>query len=254
MSFHVLIQGKKDKLLKVAPGSGDPEPFAHLIHGTLKGWIASRGFPCNGAKAAFNIGSYRLGIYDKFSDPDVSQLADDLHTYITEYAAVPVVKPKVSDGDLVPLDRTFATFLACFKEEPVCDEALFEARLWALLENLRSTDRVQWPSSFASDPQDPNFAFCYGGEGFFVAAFHPGSWRWSRRFMFPLLVFNMHRQFEGLKISGKFDALRDQIRQNDQDLQGSSNDVVSDHGTKPEAAQYAMRQVPPSWTPPSWNG
>lgn len=255
MTLHTLVQGKKDKELRLAGSLAKPEPFANLVHGTLKGWTTSLGFPCTGAKSAFNIGSYRLGIYKTFSDMDVTELATDLTTYIAEYNSTPAVTPKnLNVGDLVPLDRRLATFLAGFTEEPVCDEVVFEKRLWALLDNLRVADKVAWPPRFSSNPADDNFAFCFGGEGFFVAAFHPGSWRWSRRFMFPLLVLNMHRQFDALRNLGAFDKMRDTIRQNDQDLQGSQNPVVADHGAQPEAAQYAMRKVPSGWSPPGWGG
>jgi FPC/CPF motif-containing protein YcgG len=253
VSYHHLEQGKTDRVLALSPG-GTPEPFAHLVHGALKGWIGSSGFPCNGAKSAFNIGSYRLGTYDTFSDSDVSLLADDLTAYINEYNNTPAVSPKPKQGDKVPLNLTFATFLACFKEEPVCDETTFEDRLWALLENLRVSDTVAWPAGFSSDAQDNDFAFCFGGEGFFVAAFHPGSWRWSRRFMFPLIVFNMHKQFDGLKTKGTFTTLRDTIRKNDDKLQSTANNLVADFGTQSEAPQYAMRKVPAGWTPPHWGG
>jgi len=257
VSYHSLIQ-QRNAVLKeqssAVPQGVDPAPIAHLVHGSLKGWVLSAGFPCNGAKSAFNTDSYRLGIYDTFSANDVGLLANDLKTYIAEYMDAPVVRPKIEVGDWIPLSRTFATFLACFKEEPVCDESMFETRLWAILENLRKLDQAPVPNGFSTDPARNNFSFCFGGEGFFVAAFHPGSWRWSRRFMFPLLVFNMHRQFDGLKQSGMFAPLRDTVRKNDAELQGSPNNLVADFGQQPEAPQYAMRRVPHGWKPPGYSG
>lgn len=257
MSYHFLFQERKVVLKAHDPGTPQgkaPEPFAELVHGSVKGWVLSAGFPCNGAKSAFHTDSYRIGIYERFSKTDVSLLADDLATYIGEYAKTPVVRPKPAAGTPIALNRVFASFLACFPEEPVCDETVFESRLWALLEGLRKLDRAAFPSDFSADPADNRFAFCYGGEGFFVAAFHPGSWRWSRRFMFPLLVFNMHRQFDGLKSSGQFAKLRDAIRKNDNALQGSPNPVAGDFGDASEACQYAMRRVPPNWKPPGYTG
>jgi FPC/CPF motif-containing protein YcgG len=247
----------RDPVLKEKDTTGTPSTpsrIADLVHGTLKGWVLNRGFPCNGAKTAFNTDSYRLGIYDTFTDSNVSSLADDLTTYISEYGSTPAVSPKAKKGDWIPLNRTFATFLACFKEEPVCDEKTFEERLWAILENLRQLDTVPVPSGFSQDPTDNSFAFCFGGEAFFVAAFHPGSWRWSRRFLFPLIVFNMHKQFDGLKASGTFTTLRDTIRNNDDNLQGVQNNLVADFGQQSEAPQYAMRHVPPGWKPPGYTG
>jgi FPC/CPF motif-containing protein YcgG len=257
VSYHGLIQQRNavlKELSSTAAQGVDPSPIAHLVHGTVKGWVLSEGFPCNGAKSAFNTDSYRLGIYDSFNSGDVGLLATDLKAYIGEYAATPVVRSKAKPGEWISLNRTFASFLACFKEEPVCDESTFEDRLWAILENLRKIDNDAVPSGFSTDPSDSNFAFCFGGEGFFVAAFHPGSWRWSRRFIFPLLVFNMHKQFDGLKQSGKFAQLRDTIRKQDDALQGSTNTLAADFGQQSEAPQYGMRVVPPGWVPPGYSG
>ena len=258
MSYHVLFQRKKEPILKEhSPAAAlgvDPTPFAHLIHGSLKGWVLNEGFPCRGAQVAFNTHSYRLGIYDAFNVTTAKSLAEDLNTYIAEYLATPNVRPRVQPGELVPLNRTFASFLACFQEEPVCQESTFEKHLWAILESLRHLDRNAVPTGFSTNPADNNFSFCFGGEGFFVAAFHPGSWRWSRRFMYPLVVFNMHRQFDGLKKSGQFGTLRDTIRRNDDALQGVPNDVAADFGQQSEAPQYAMRRVPAGWVPPGYSG
>jgi hypothetical protein len=236
------------------PQGVDPEPIAHLVHGSVRGWVLSEGFPCNGAKTAFHTDSYRLGVYDTFSASNVQLLADDLKTYIAEYAATPIVRSRAKAGEWIQLNRTFASFLACFKEEPVSDESIFESRLWAVLENLRQRDTDLLPAGFSPKPTDKNYAFCFGGEAFFVAAFHPGSWRWSRRFIFPLLVFNMHKQFDGLKQSGKFTHLRDTIRKHDDALQGSTNTLASDFGQQSEAPQYGMRVVPSGWVPPGYNG
>lgn len=257
MSYHALFK-QKDVVLRVrttSTSSGTvPEPFAHLAHGSIRGWVLNEGFPCYGAKSAFGSDSYRLGIYDRFSDSDVGLLANDLRTYVAEYAATPNVRPKAQSGEWVSLRKEYASFLTCFKEEPVCDESTLETRLWALLENLRLLDQDPVPSGFSPNPADSDFAFCFAGEGFFVAAFHPGSWRWSRRFMFPLLVFNMHKQFDDLKHGGKFTGFRDKIRARDDALQGCPNDLAADFGQKSEAPQYAMRHVYPGWKPPGYSG
>src|SRR5205807_4976358 len=133
------------EITSAAPKGTDPAPIAHLIHGTLKGWILSEGFPCYGAKSAFQTDSYRLGVYDKFSSTDVSLLSQDLGEYIKEYSSTPAVRPKAQPGDVISLNTTFASFLACFKEEPVCDETTFETRLWAILEELRNADHNSVP-------------------------------------------------------------------------------------------------------------
>lgn len=258
MSYHTLLQGKRKepdlKRQDGSPGGSEPEPVAHLVHDTLRGWVLSTGFPCGGAQSAFNTNSYRLGIYDRFATTATPLLAADLRSYIAEYSATPALRPRGAEGATIVLNRTFASFLACFTEAPVCDESTFEGQLWGILEDLRKVDADPIPPGFSTNPADNTFAFCFGGEAFFVAAFHPGSWRWSRRFMFPLLVFNMHKQFDGLKSTGKFARLRDTIRRRDDALQGTHNEVAADFGSQSEAPQYVMRRVPPGWKPPGYSG
>jgi uncharacterized protein len=56
-------------------------------------------------------------------------------------------------------------------------------------------------------------------------------------------VFNLHRQFDAMKRSGKWGPFRDRIRASDQALQGGEpNPVVADFGERSEAPQYAMRR------------
>jgi FPC/CPF motif-containing protein YcgG len=66
----------------------------------------------------------------------------------------------------------------------------------------------------------------------------------------PTLVFNLHEQFEALRASGRFTRMRDVIRTRDEQLQGSVNPMVSDHGYGSEARQYAGRAVDEDWRAP----
>src|SRR4051812_43436946 len=133
MTYHALVQTPRDPVLKELAASGsvgaDPSPFAHLIHGTIRGWVLSQGFPCNGAKSAINTYSYRLGIYDDFTD-SANQLGSELQQYVNEYSSINPLAPKARPGETIPLKKDIATFLACFKEQPVCDESTFETQLW----------------------------------------------------------------------------------------------------------------------------
>lgn len=63
-------------------------------------------------------------------------------------------------------------------------------------------------------------------------------------------MFNLHAQFEVLRTSGRFERMRDLIRQRDEQLQGSVNTMVADHGQHSEARQYSGRVVTDDWVAP----
>ena len=63
-------------------------------------------------------------------------------------------------------------------------------------------------------------------------------------------MFNPHEQFELLREEGRFDRMREAIRRRDEDLQGTINPMVADHGDATEALQYSGRAHGPDWEPP----
>src|SRR5215204_4076537 len=112
------------------------------------------------------------------------------------------------------------------------------------------SDDVAWDTAVSSDPDDPRFAFSFGGRAFFLIGLHPGSSRWARRFAWPTIVFNAHHQFERLRTTGRYDPLQAAIRDRDTALQGSTNPTLAAFGTASEARQYAGRAVEPDWRCP----
>lgn len=198
----------------------------------LRQFITKAQHPCLGAQAAFNTEQYRFGLYPRLSDTTASQnLAQGLSFFLHETASV--------EGD-------FLTFMAVFEPEvsPV-DERTFERHLWKQLQQLHLLDTSEWSRESSPDPQDPSFGFSFGGVAWYVVGMHPGSARLSRQFGQPMMVFNLRRQFEKLKETGKYQRLKQKIRQRDRELQGHVNPVLSDFGKVSEAAQYSGRQVDP---------
>jgi FPC/CPF motif-containing protein YcgG len=102
-----------------------------------------------------------------------------------------------------------------------------------------------------ADPESAHFGFSFAGEAFFVVGLHPGSSRLARRFKWPALVFNPHGQFRRLRISGRFQGLRDQVRKRELALQGGLNPNLAEFGAEPESRQYSGRRVPPAWRCPA---
>ena len=103
-------------------------------------------------------------------------------------------------------------------------EEAFERHLWARAQSL--TDKDAWlgqphDARVADDPDNPHFSLSFGGEAFFVVGLHPNASRPARRFSSPVLVFNLHDQFERLRAEGRYEKLRASILERDEALAGS---------------------------------
>jgi FPC/CPF motif-containing protein YcgG len=201
-------------------------------------FVADSGFPCLGAKAAFNAGSYVVSVYDSLaSDGSSSSLALNLEGFAQS-----------------PMRQTseYATFVAIFHEPRSSTEQEFESLLWSQLQQLHQLDATRhlWDPSVASDPNDPHFSFSFAGQALYVIGMHPNSSRFARRFTWPALVFNPHEQFERLREDGKWRRMQESIRARDLVLQGSINPMLSDFGQTPESRQYSGRAVDEHWRAP----
>jgi FPC/CPF motif-containing protein YcgG len=147
----------------------------------------------------------------------------------------------------------FQSLVVLFEEGAPDDEAGFEAQLWERLQSL--TDKDQWlgqPADprVAHDPGDPHFAMSFGGEAFFVVGLHPHASRPARRFETSAMVFNLHDQFEQLRMTGRYNKLRETILDRDVALAGTSNPMLADHGSLSAARQYSGRAVGAEWRCP----
>lgn len=212
--------------------------MADEVHSAFRAFLHDPDFPCLGAKSIVNQSSYRFALYAEVGEPESTrQLATDLYGFIEE-------RPSI-EGE-------FTSYIACFREPKVITPKQFEARLWAQLSALQEIDsaRHAWAKGFSSDPASADFSFSLGGHAFFIVGLAPSSERWARRFPWPVLVFNDHAQFERLRSESRFDRLKDTIRERDERLHGSANEMLADFGAHSEARQYAGRKVGPKWRCP----
>lgn len=208
------------------------------IHRAFRDWVLAPEFPCVGARAAFNADTYTLRVYHKLASAEAtSDLARDLFTFTR------------SD---IRNESDYATFIAVFRSPIGIDEVAFEQRLWSQLTKLNHLDAEYflWDSSVQSDPADPQFSFSFAGQALYVIGLHSRSARDARRFPWPVLVFNPHEQFEKLRSDGKWQRMKQTIRERDVQLQGSVNPMLSDFGQSSEARQYSGRAVDESWRAP----
>jgi FPC/CPF motif-containing protein YcgG len=230
-----------ERLIPVERADDPSNPRAELVHDQLRSLISSPKFSCLGAKAALKGGEYWLGVYDGMADDETTEaLAHDLQAF------------SASEARRDPDDTGLRTFIATFAS-PVCeDEQSFERLVWRQLQALHDLDRQDhgWDPTASPDTADPHFAFSVGGRAYFVVGLHAASSRWTRRFAWPTLVFNPHRQFDKLREQGKFERLRDQIRDRDRALQRTLNPMLSNFGEHSEARQYSGRRVEDDWRCP----
>lgn len=168
------------------------------------------------------------------SEEAAAGLARDLFTFI-------------HDRDRI--DARFATYLAIFLKPRQLTEAAFEGLLWQQLAYLHQEDRRhhEWSPEVSHQTEDNDFGFSFAETAFFIVGMHANSSRLARQFSFPMLVFNLHQQFEALREEGDFERMKEVIRERDVDVQGSVNPMLSDFGRHSEAVQYSGREVASDW-------
>ena len=211
----------------------------HPLTERFRRFVGDTAFPCVGAKAALNRDGMRFVVARDFRSAwDDLRILPSLLALAGSYRAEPLL---------------FQSLVVLFEEGAPDDEAAFEAQLWERLQSL--TDKDQWlgqPADprVAHDPGDPHFAMSFGGEAFFVVGLHPLASRQGRRFETPAMVFNLHNQFEQLRMTGRYDKLRETILDRDVALAGTSNPMLADHGSVSAARQYSGRAVGAEWRCP----
>lgn len=233
------------------PDSGNPEIIhsddanvtvnqKHIfIHRQLRSFITSREFPCIGAKASFNKGAYRLGIYENMDGYDSIQgLSYDLYNFLNEQTNIKC---------------DYTSFIACFEKTVILSEEHFEDLLWKALQKLHDIDKQfhDWDSAVSSDPENPGFTFSFGERAYFVVGMHPASSRYSRKFAYPTLVFNAQYQFEKLKREGRFESMKKVIREKDSLINnGTINPNLGDLNEVSGAVQFGTLKKTKEWKCP----
>jgi hypothetical protein len=147
----------------------------------------------------------------------------------------------------------FRSFAVIFRAPLHLSEEAFEVHLWDRLQSL--SDKDAWRGQrcdprVSQDPGNPHFAVSFGGEGFFIVGLHPNATRPARRFETPVMVFNLHDQFQQLRTAGTYEKLRRTILERDVALAGSPNPMLAAFGERSEARQYSGRLVDEGWACP----
>ena len=205
----------------------------------LFGRIKAADFPCVGAKSALARGTLKvIAAHSLDSGWDDLAIHRALMDWAREYRANP--------GGL----RSLAIV---FDGPGNLSESAFEALMWQRIQSFADKDAwlgQPYDHRVSADPDDPHFSLSFGGEGFFAVGMHPNASRPARRFDRPVLVFNLHDQFESLREEGRYDKMRSAILKRDEALAGSANPMLATHGSASAAPQYSGRHVGPEWQCP----
>jgi FPC/CPF motif-containing protein YcgG len=216
-----------------------PDDQSHPLAGRFRSFIEAPSFPCVGAKAALNRDGMRFIVARDFASAwDDLRILPGLLAIAKSYREQPAL---------------FQSLVVLFETGVPDGEEAFEAQLWDRLQSL--THKDEWLGQepdprVGHDPEDPHFAMSFGGEAFFVVGLHPKASRPARRFEMPAMVFNLHGQFEQLRAEGRYDKLRSTILSRDEQLAGSINPMLAQHGTVSAARQYSGRNVGQEWKCP----
>lgn len=185
-----------------------------------------------------------------------SVLADD-NVIIKKYGTINGLCPNSLFNDLKDYvsdveedSMKFQTFIATFENSTFETETAFEETLWKLLHTLHTIDTHSWDQTTSSNPESSKFSFSLLGTSFYIIGMHPNSSRWARSAPFPMIVFNLHLQFELLRNAKRYTRVRDLIRKRDKAYQGTINPMLQDFGTHSEARQYSGRAVDKDWKCP----
>ena len=213
-------------------------PHPELLD-SFEDFIRARDFPCVGAKSALARGSLRLvscrSLTSAWNDVQIHR---ELAQWSLEYRRHPGL---------------FRSLAFVFEGPQDLDEEGFEVAMWQRLQSLADKDawlEQPYDARVSADPGDPHFSLSFGGEAYFVVGLHPHATRPARRFMSPVLVFNLHDQFETLRAQERYETIRDTILQRDKALAGSLNPMLARHGDSSEALQYSGRVVGVEWECP----
>ncbi len=214
-------------------------PSAQSLTAAFEAHVAAAPFPCVGAKAALAKGTLEvLAARDIGSAWDDLRIHERLRQFAEEYRSEPTL---------------FRSLAVIFEGPDDLTEAQFERLLWERVQSLSDKDvwlGQDYDPAVSPDPDNPHFSLSFGGEAFFVVGLHPKASRPARQFSNPVMVFNLHDQFEMLRAQGKYEGMREKIMVRDEALAGSRNPMLARHGEASEARQYSGRVVQSDWQCP----
>ncbi len=201
-------------------------------------FLEKKNFPCIAAKAAHEKHLIKCMVAGDMSCPK-----DDAAMLLFLYDFVDVYRNS---------NEMYNSAAIIFTGPQIMSEEMFDALLWQRLQALEMLDaeNYKYDNRVEADPLSTKFSFSIKQEAFYIIGLHVASSRQARKFIYPTLVFNPHAQFEQLRASSKYDAMKSTVRKRDIAFSGSVNPMLQDFGEASEAFQYSGRKYDDSWKCP----
>ncbi len=200
--------------------------------------LSIQDFPCVGAKASVHQGLSRCYVAGHMGCPkDDTAILNFLYDFVDELRAKP---------------KDFYSAAVIFSLPAQTNEMEFDQLFWQRLQALTDLDSQNYAhdSRVSSDPKSSAFCYSLKQEAFFIVGLHSGSNRESRKFKYPVIVFNPHIQFENLRATGGYDRLKQVIRKRDEVYSGSVNPMLTDFTKGSAVSQYSGRLYDKDWECP----
>ena len=201
-------------------------------------FLESKEFPCIAAKAACNKKQVKCMVADNMACPKDDKA---IFNFLCGFA------------DAYKKSTEFYHSAAIIFTGPkMMNEEIFDRLLWQRLQALEIFDaeNYKYDCRVNADPLSSKFSFSIKEEALYVIGLHAASSRQARRFIHPTLVFNPHVQFEQLRSSSKYEAMKNTVRKRDIALSGSVNPMLQDFGEASETFQYSGRKYDDTWKCP----
>ncbi|MEO6407110.1 MAG: guanitoxin biosynthesis heme-dependent pre-guanitoxin N-hydroxylase GntA [Ferruginibacter sp.] len=205
------------------------EYFSHL---------RNRSFPCVAAREAVSRDKVTCFVADHLACPyNDDQILQFLYAFVDDYRAS---------------NNLYSSVAIIFKGPVEINEDMFDTFLWNRLQAIADLDADNYffDKRVSPDPNASTFSFSIKEEAFYIIGLHAGSSRPSRRFKYPVLVFNPHEQFEKLRETPAYDKMKNIVRKRDITFSGSVNPMLEDFGNASETFQYSGRKNDKQWQCP----
>ena len=190
-------------------------PPKEVIVDAIAEMVGRPDYPCLGARSVFRRDRATVRVYDELDAPATAPL---LLQDLLEFASA------------VDLDEGFASFIAIFRGPRIIDERHFERLLWSQLRRLHAADEEPWSDEVSPDPEDEHFAFSVAGNRLLRRGPAPMASRDARRAASPPWSSTSTSSSWRCGRRDTIPRMRDRIRDRDEQLQGTINPMVADHG------------------------
>jgi len=202
------------------------------------GFLSRKEFPCIAAKAAAERHQVKCMVAG-----NMACAKDDVAILHFIYEFVDVYRMAT---------KPFHSAAVIFEQPVIHCESEFDHFFWQRLQSLSNLDaqKYAYDTRVNPDPFSGNFSFSLKSEAFFIIGLHPCNSRISRQFSYPVIVFNPHAEFVKMRLTERYEKMKEVVRKKDVAFSGTINPMLDDFGTTSEVYQYSGKNYDANWQCP----